>query len=355
MAVVRAICRSDLERPDRRLLRRPRRGAAVRHRQGPPGGLRLRHPRLDRPRPPLAGRPPGRAGWPSPSSTRGCSSPGSRRPPGGCRSSPPGPASAPTCCVVNPELRTVRSPYDEGPFADPADAGAEFVAAPALRLDAAFVHANRADTAGNAQFLGPDRFFDELFLGAAARRFVTAERVVEPRRAGRRGPAGRGHRPPHADRRRGRDAGRRPLHLVPARLRARRGVPDASTPSAADPEAWAAFSRPLPRGGRGRLPRRRGGPVSAGTPPGPRCARWPAPSCGATPARCLVSPFGTVPTLGARLARLTFSPDIVLTDGEAALMVGAPAVADRPRRPGARGGHALPHASSTWCGRVAAT
>ncbi len=80
--------------------------------------------------------------------------------------------------VVNPELRTVRSPYEEGPFADPADAGAEFVAAPALRLDAAFVHANRADTAGNAQFLGPDRFFDELFLGAAARRFVTAERVV---------------------------------------------------------------------------------------------------------------------------------------------------------------------------------
>jgi len=40
------------------------------------------------------------------------------------------------------------------------------------------VHANRADTAGNAQFLGPDRFFDELFLGAADRRFVTAEKVV---------------------------------------------------------------------------------------------------------------------------------------------------------------------------------
>ena len=57
----------------------------------------------------------------------------------------------------------------------------------------------------------------------------------------------------------------------------------------------------------------------------------------------LVSPFGTVPTLGARLARLTFSPDIVLTDGEAALMVGAPAVADRPRDTGARGGHAVPH------------
>jgi acyl CoA:acetate/3-ketoacid CoA transferase beta subunit len=44
----------------------------------------------------------------------------------------------------------------------------------------------------------------------------------------------------------------------------------------------------------------------------------------------LVSPFGTVPTLGARLARLTFSPDIVLTDGEAALMVGAPPLGTDP-------------------------
>jgi acyl CoA:acetate/3-ketoacid CoA transferase beta subunit len=38
----------------------------------------------------------------------------------------------------------------------------------------------------------------------------------------------------------------------------------------------------------------------------------------------MISPFGTVPTLGARIAKLTFSPDIVLTDGDAALMVGAP-------------------------------
>ena len=74
----------------------------------------------------------------------------------------------------------MRSPYTDGPFADPAEPGVELVAMPALRLDAAVVHANRADTAGNAQFLGPDPFFDELFLGAADRRFVTAEKVVEP-------------------------------------------------------------------------------------------------------------------------------------------------------------------------------
>jgi acyl CoA:acetate/3-ketoacid CoA transferase beta subunit len=44
----------------------------------------------------------------------------------------------------------------------------------------------------------------------------------------------------------------------------------------------------------------------------------------------MVSPFGTIPALGARLAKRTFSPDIVLTDGEAALMVGAPALSVKP-------------------------
>jgi glutaconate CoA-transferase, subunit A len=89
---------------------------------------------------------------------------------------------------VNPDLRTVRSPYRDGPFADPEDADAELVAAPALRLDVAIVHANRADAAGNAQFLGPDPFFDELFLGAARRRLVTAERVVPEGALGGEGP-----------------------------------------------------------------------------------------------------------------------------------------------------------------------
>jgi len=90
--------------------------------------------------------------------------------------------------VVNPDLRTVRSPYLDGPFADPEDADVELVAAPALRLDAAIVHANRADVAGNAQFLGPDPFFDELFLGAARLRMVTTERVVENGSLGEEGP-----------------------------------------------------------------------------------------------------------------------------------------------------------------------
>jgi acyl CoA:acetate/3-ketoacid CoA transferase beta subunit len=44
----------------------------------------------------------------------------------------------------------------------------------------------------------------------------------------------------------------------------------------------------------------------------------------------MASPFGTIPSLGARLAKLVFAPDLVLTDGEAALMVGAPPLATKP-------------------------
>jgi len=37
----------------------------------------------------------------------------------------------------------------------------------------------------------------------------------------------------------------------------------------------------------------------------------------------LASPMGLVPTLGARLAQLTFAPDLLLTDGEATLLIPA--------------------------------
>jgi glutaconate CoA-transferase subunit A len=90
--------------------------------------------------------------------------------------------------VRNPLLKTVTNPYVDGPFADPADVGAELLAMPALHLDAAFVHANAADTAGNAAFTGPDAYFDELFLGAADLRVVTAETVVAEGGLGEVGP-----------------------------------------------------------------------------------------------------------------------------------------------------------------------
>jgi glutaconate CoA-transferase subunit A len=80
---------------------------------------------------------------------------------------------------VNPSLRLVTSPYDDGE---------ELVAMPALRLDAAVVHVNRADAAGSGQILGPDPFFDDLFLGAADRRFVTTERLVATERFAAEGP-----------------------------------------------------------------------------------------------------------------------------------------------------------------------
>lgn len=69
----------------------------------------------------------------------------------------------------NPELRTVSSPYADGE---------ELLAVPALALDAALIHLNRADAAGNAQFLGPDLYFDDLFAAAAQRAYVSCERIV---------------------------------------------------------------------------------------------------------------------------------------------------------------------------------
>jgi glutaconate CoA-transferase subunit A len=70
-----------------------------------------------------------------------------------------------------PGLRTVTSPYADGET---------LVAMPALELDVALVHLDRADASGNAQFLGPDLYFDDLFCMAAKRRFLSCEKIVEP-------------------------------------------------------------------------------------------------------------------------------------------------------------------------------
>jgi glutaconate CoA-transferase, subunit A len=84
--------------------------------------------------------------------------------------------------TVNPQLKMVRSPYDDGE---------ELVAMPAIPLDAALVHVNRGDVRGNGQYLGPDLYFDDLFLGAAApgRRFLSCERIVPPEDFLKEGPA----------------------------------------------------------------------------------------------------------------------------------------------------------------------
>ncbi|MFF7241210.1 CoA-transferase [Streptomyces collinus] len=71
---------------------------------------------------------------------------------------------------VNPALRTVASPYEDGET---------LVAMPALRMDAALVHVNRADRLGNGQYLGPDPYFDDLFCEAADEAYVSCERIVD--------------------------------------------------------------------------------------------------------------------------------------------------------------------------------
>lgn len=73
----------------------------------------------------------------------------------------------------DPDLRTVRSPYH-----GPDGTAEELVAVPALHLDAAIVHLNRCDARGNAAFLGPDLYFDDLLLEAADAGYVSCERLV---------------------------------------------------------------------------------------------------------------------------------------------------------------------------------
>jgi len=72
----------------------------------------------------------------------------------------------------NPRLTT---------FASPVGSGEPLVAVPAFELDAALCHLNRADRRGNAVYLGPDLYWDDLMLQAAATggRFISCERLVD--------------------------------------------------------------------------------------------------------------------------------------------------------------------------------
>ena len=71
--------------------------------------------------------------------------------------------------ATNPDLVTVADPYGSGD---------ELLAMPAIHLDAALVHMNRADQMGNAQYLGPEPYFDDLFCMAAEQAFVSCEKIV---------------------------------------------------------------------------------------------------------------------------------------------------------------------------------
>ncbi len=75
-----------------------------------------------------------------------------------------------TDIVNQPGFKTVRSPYEDGE---------EFIAMPALKLDAALLHVHRADKLGNALTLSTDPFFDEIMGRAADKVFLSTEKLVE--------------------------------------------------------------------------------------------------------------------------------------------------------------------------------
>jgi glutaconate CoA-transferase subunit A len=70
----------------------------------------------------------------------------------------------------NPEIKLVASPYADG---------RDWVAMPALKLDAALIHVDRADARGVCQIAGPDHYMDDLFVRAAAKAYVSCDELVD--------------------------------------------------------------------------------------------------------------------------------------------------------------------------------
>ena len=69
----------------------------------------------------------------------------------------------------NPAIKVIDSPYDDR----------EWVAMPALRLDAALIHVDRADARGVCQIAGPDHYMDDLFARATTQTFVSCDELVD--------------------------------------------------------------------------------------------------------------------------------------------------------------------------------
>ena len=70
---------------------------------------------------------------------------------------------------VNPQIKLVGSPYD----------GKDWVAMPALPLDVALLHVDRADVRGVCQVKGPDLFMDDLFARASQKTYVSCDELVD--------------------------------------------------------------------------------------------------------------------------------------------------------------------------------
>lgn len=70
----------------------------------------------------------------------------------------------------NAELKLVQSPYDDS---------RDWIAMPALNLDVALIHVDRADRRGVCQINAPDRYMDDLFARAARHTIVSTEELVD--------------------------------------------------------------------------------------------------------------------------------------------------------------------------------
>ena len=70
----------------------------------------------------------------------------------------------------NPQIKTIESPYADG---------REWVAMPALALDASLLHVDRADSRGVCQIKGADHYMDDLFARAADKTYVSCDELVE--------------------------------------------------------------------------------------------------------------------------------------------------------------------------------
>ncbi|WP_194790339.1 CoA transferase subunit A [Pseudomonas sp. UFMG81] len=70
----------------------------------------------------------------------------------------------------NPDIKLVASPYGDD---------RDWVAMPALKLDAALIHVDRADARGVCQIAGPDHYMDDLFVRAARNTYVTCDELVD--------------------------------------------------------------------------------------------------------------------------------------------------------------------------------
>lgn len=71
--------------------------------------------------------------------------------------------------TCNPDIKVIDSPYDDK----------EWVAMPALKLDAALIHVDRADARGVCEIAGPDHYMDDWYARAAEQTFVSCDELVE--------------------------------------------------------------------------------------------------------------------------------------------------------------------------------